>query len=1305
MRRVFITLGPLLLALGACSDNFDTSHTHPARGTIGEEVFGVFCDRLAGQMLREDLSGASFHGVCHKTDGQFASAIDEAALPPVQDGLTDVNGKPVSLADQQAARAHAVARIGALVRRRGDLITALDAVFPDVDVPVLDLGNADPASTCKPATAGGGVRALGPEVSDMLARMTDLYNDDTLPASSRSLARVLDYFRTSPEAQATVARFVGRKGYRPLDIDIGMARPAMGYPGFRSLATETLRLMSFDSDPYAPNAPRNPDGSRQRVPGAGYGAFSKLLEVAHQELRTSTVDPALTPLTFNVDSQLGFTHISRPRSNTELATALLFVQDASFGSGDPLYVVKRDPRGFAALVGPVAAPFVDMDSDGLPDVDALGQFVSTGAEIASPFEVPDGVAASRDSFGRLVSDGKNVFDYVDTSHNFGAQLLSDLHPLSDPAKDVLVNAMGGAYVTLGQRRNVQKNYAPDPGLVDQWNLTHAADDPPPANLGTQPVAVTYSGFDAASAPMADLVYAFGQVLGDRNADELLAYTRVLMTEHNAAMAALVGDALAFKDTANKHSEAQLLAKSPLWDNVLDVAAQITQDRALLEDLLTALGDPAVASTGDLAAHLMQYVDQISYDRNDINNETVNLTTGDHSPPKTPVDRSKADSGANRSDFQRLIDMVVDEDGVTMCNKQGAIVHAKGVPLAGSLDLPLTGSYAECEVLKVDNLTKFYFDAIVGKASFYFRPSILRNGIIGIGAATVDTIQQSTGLQGFWDPPDSKTFRPMPTLLNRMVHFDLANDTQNVTTRAFMNDLVGPNVGTATCPERVITDPVPDAPDAASDGLIHGLRSCAEGDWLNQRHTDVLFLMEQWDSLKILAPLIKPFADHNREDLLIGLFRAFHRSYQSDKGTASECSSDVTAANYCSKSGAVTYEPLLVEALPAGIFHSLNDLTNILKTAGVARCTQIDAVTKNCLQASPVNGITVMADVAETLVNPDHAKEVGLLDRAGNVTAMRNDGTPNAQVTPIYLVLQALQNIDDAFAADAKDPANADRLSKWHAARSAIADQFLGVTRTGGAAAFANPMMTKLTPNLIDLLRAQLWAHCPDALVAPYPRCDWARTELINKFSDTLQGPTVASSMDLFDVVRKDDGARRELEAFLQYITDPASKNQALPSMRAAMVDGMQIMQNDNDLVPFYHIMAQALTNTVRDDQGNVVQASVVDSTTSLLSRMAAHAREADGTPNCSREVDPNQILTIVLKNIVTPMKGPAGQVEKTPYDVIVDVIGDVNRADPTQIGRLEPTDFASVSSEVSDFLVNKERGLEQFYQIIKNGTQ
>lgn len=116
----------------------------------------------------------------------------------------------------------------------------------------------------------------------------------------------------------------------------------------------------------------------------------------------------------------------------------------------------------------------------------------------------------------------------------------------------------------------------------------------------------------------------------------------------------------------------------------------------------------------------------------------------------------------------------------------------------------------------------------------------------------------------------------------------------------------------------------------------------------------------------------------------------------------------------------------------------------------------------------VSGITVFADATESLFSASRAKEVALKDRKGQSTGKRNDGSDTPQVTPLYLVLQALSGIDDAFAEAIKDPADKDRLAKWRAARSTLVDQFLKVNGTGASATFQNPAMTKLGPTLIDL---------------------------------------------------------------------------------------------------------------------------------------------------------------------------------------------------------------------------------------------
>jgi hypothetical protein len=140
------------------------------------------------------------------------------------------------------------------------------------------------------------------------------------------------------------------------------------------------------------------------------------------------------------------------------------------------------------------------------------------------------------------------------------------------------------------------------------------------------------------------------------------------------------------------------------------------------------------------------------------------------------------------------------------------------------------------------------------------------------------------------------------------------------------------------------------------------------------------------------------------------------------------------------------------------------------------------------------------------------------------------------------------------------------------------------------------------------------------------------------------------------------------------------------------------------MVPFYHLMSSAMAPTTTDAQGNL-QRGVVDATTALLARVAGRAYDANNVEICANELDPDAVLNVALAHLVTPMTGSNGQPTETPLEVIIDTIADVNRAAPGAMTKLQGTDYANMANELSEFLLDDQRGLEQFYQIVRNGTE
>jgi hypothetical protein len=678
-------------------------------------------------------------------------------------------------------------------------------------------------------------------------------------------------------------------------------------------------------------------------------------------------------------------------------------------------------------------------------------------------------------------------------------------------------------------------------------------------------------------------------------------------------------------------------------------------------------------------------------------------------------------------LMRFLKAIYDTQGVAACNKQDAKLHVKGLP-----DIPFL-SFKECEVFKIDDLARFYVQSI-GDA-YHNAPAKrrdlngnevdnlpppgtihMRSGLLS-AVSSGSLIEDSSGITGMYDAVGGvfglgAVIAPKPSFLNRLVLFDQKNDSKNDMTKLFVSDLQGEHMGTNACPERIIDDPVQDE-QTAPDGKVHGLRNCPDGMWLDQRDKDSLYSLEHFNFYAAIKPLVTAFIRHNREDLFLSLSAAIYKYMPNQDATAEECKG--AGGKDCPRDNAVSYEPIIAEAFGGDIVPALGELVKVLDTMNVKSCDgALDA--NGVCPADSVkfnSGIDVLAATTRAALDPDRAKRLKLTDRQGNPGTTKNDGSPVPQVTPAYLLTNALLGIDIAFDKyEEQNPKDTDRRVGWRRARSQLVDQFLGVNGIKSNSTFANPTIAKMSPVIIDMLRSQLWAHCPGTFLSPlddsasHPSCDWARTELVQKASDSLAGPLATTGIDVMDAMRKDPEARREMEKMLEYLVDSSSQNDALASVLASANDMLQILRDDQNLIPLLKVAAAAVDGSKYDDQGRLTEKSLIDAQMALLARMNGKYFDEGGKEICTKEVDPNQVLVAIMSRAVTPIKDGdfKGQ---TPLEVIIDVIADVNRVDPTQKyeGTLHQDDYANMSKNVVDFLIDPQNGLEQFYEVVRNGLK
>lgn len=1309
----------MLLALVAaatcgagCSD-FDVKRATPPRGSLGRELYTLVCDRVGAQALREDVTGASYHAACHAdADGRFADKVDAAALPELDPEARDTAGKPVPLETQKARRAHRIARVEAVARRRDDVIAAFDAAFPEQRIAIKDVGNPDPAKSCDPPGEGrSGEADLREEVALTLGRLVDLYNDDTIPHLTRSLARVMDDLEQSDEAKAALARFDARRGYRPADVAMGVAEPALGYPHLADLANALLRLLAADSDPYGPREGGKP------TPGAAHDALVKLLEITREEMRTAEPSPtpgALTVTPDVVDPLLD--RLSRPRGNLEAARALLLTEDKAYTSGSPRWITLRDARGLAAVPldrGALPAPFVDATGpaggpDGLPDVDPLGRFVTVGVAAPTPFEPastllagPGGTpAVPRDAFGRFVDGSRTRFAYVDLNASFIGAVLRDVTPLVE--RRHMVDLLGGFFVAAGARDTREattRTYPADPRAAKRWSLAHGG-APAPGGIENAPVNVKYRAFRDDDSPLLDLVWAVGQVLGHPSADDTLALVQRLASEHPQTLARLVGVGLEIKRIADAHPEAKIPDASTLWDDLLDVIVKMAQRPKLFEDLIRAFGRDETVELADVFATYMTRRDELTYDRANLNGPAFNKMTGRVTPMITPVDRARPDVGTNRSALQRFMQLLHDANGLAACTKDDAVAHVQwnGIAMDYPTDfaaraacLTLTGSLPpsklpRCGILRFDNVAELILDVALGRAKFDIRDRCLarlvESPLTGFVGGADAFLEEISGIKGF-------NLHPTVNGVARFAFFDtphdgLPGDAQNPKTRRFLTDLLDP-VPSKVCRLTPFTD---------TDGKVIPLRECSSfADTLRGRDDNALFPLEQMDFIRRVQPLAAAFGDNGGNLLFVDLFDALHVHWGSSAVPTSVCDPKAprSDARWCSQDGAVSYEPLLAEAITkADLFPALHDSVAVLSAMKIPHCDTFDAKTKTCTKVTERDGVTVLAEAARALVDP--TKNPGLTKRDGDRSATRNDGTKNAQVTPVYLLTDALVGFDRAFAGRVSAGGD-DRLPGWRAARSALVDTFFAVDGAGKDAKLANPAVRRALPDILRVVRAQTRAHCPD----PTAPCAWATSELPGKTRDVVTGPMFAATLDLLDAIRSDERARAELERMLVHLFTGAPRDASL----AALADVLQVFDDDENVTALLHVLADAAGPEVRDaSTGKVVERGMASALIEVLARVFAEARSADGARRCDREIDPNRTFLHVLRRLTAP----AAPGKASPLEVLIDVAADVNRRSPEDTTKLTPDDYGSIAHEVSEFCTHPSRGLEQVYEVIRQAT-
>ena len=1053
--------------------------------------------------------------------------------------------------------------------------------------------------------------ALLTPLENFLEALVALYDDDTMSDVMKKTATLLNSMASDPGFASAVARTQSRAGYRAPALSGGIAPSVMRYPQLDAMLGTTLDLIH---DPGTDGSPA----------GIANTEFHALLDATSMELQgaAAVASPSAADRTL------------------ALAVQLLLTPTLDNGDGTARPAVLRDWRGMAQLDAGVVAPFVDKDGDGLPDIDANGNFVDKNGkklDIARPFAPLAGDTAKRDAQGRLTdAKGNFIYGYVDLDPSMLAAVLRETPPLLDPAKDTVFGLAWGAGALLGARVPQTRSYT----------------------VGGKSVAYKYNGYDTTDSALLDMFYAFVQILGDMNAEDVLTIGKTLLTTYESPTARVIAAMFDANDRGKAHAEATIPATSDIFDELVPIVVRALRVPGLMADLMDAMTDPHVKGLAAMFAAQMTNNTQFILDQN---------SQAAGGAWTSPVDRTQPDSDYNRSIMQRMAHLIHDANNVKMCNKPGATLGLCG------LTVPFV-SFDACNLFEIDDLALFYVLSMAdpsvttsssAKSSRYattyskvsFREQLTSGVVQSLmpDSGFTDSILGSscgTNISGFGRFPTSAA-------LNRVLFIDQSHQSD------FINGTMDPT-------------------------------RCSDGDRFIDAHNNTIFGWEKpipsnpsgfandsfYDAVR---PVVTAFAKHdeclsyndagvcvkaqNAAKIFVDMMSLLHEhwaSMQSTVGGKQYQSTSPHAPRYSTGDGVVTYEPLIAE-----ILGQADLVPAVLALAPTLNTMTIDG-TSSTAKARPV-----LLSSASYLLDPKAQGSLTYRDGSTSTATMSDGTTPAGHVTPYYLIADAFAKKRAQLAA-----APGAQAGSWKGATSTLVDLLFTVDNNNGTRQLHNRHMHGVTIVLVDFIKDRLTAHTQAGDLDM-----WLSTTLVKNLADTLSGPAPAALIDFTAKLETQPKALTQLYSLLNYLVGGTGDAQ-FSVLLATTADLLQAMLDDKNLVPIAHSAGAAVDRTN----------GVVDAQLSLLNRSRAF------DPNCPAQGGKQCTLTTVLANLYANRGAKA----QPPISDLADSIGEVNRTSPGAGLNVDYTaaDYVSILKTTADFLTSESDGFLRFVDIVKcrNGS-
>lgn len=435
-------------------------------------------------------------------------------------------------------------------------------------------------------------------------------------------------------------------------------------------------------------------------------------------------------------------------------------------------------------------------------------------------------------------------------------------------------------------------------------------------------------------------------------------------------------------------------------------------------------------------------------------------------------------------------------------------------------------------------------------------------------------------------------------------------------------------------------------------------------------------------------------------------------YDSPNNTSAQ-NTDPKAPNFRYLTNLVSYEPLLADAADDGFvddprvdlsaFDSANQHLGILyQTFDVLEV--LDALDFG----DGRDGIDVASDLTEHLLSAqagcagdtgdrrvvdgkgpcERALEgaSGVRDpityRDGRQTVCWNDGRcfdgkeePKHFVSPLYIALDAIAEIDDRIVADPEvDEA-------FNDAMSAIIDTYAQVKNDKLVDRRLRALLIVGSEFMRDRIASEREAGTLDEL----------GEDMLSDTIEIVQNPVFAGGLDMLQAMLEHEDALDELTRFSFALLDDSGGQKNLRDLLAAAADLVQSLPGDGGTTALLRVLGA----TMIPDVGKLVaKGGDLNPDKAVESGMLWHNMTLSRD---TVEKDEKDTLPAVLSNLVESSE----ERPYTPLETIVDAVMAINRRDPAETGVLSARDWGNVATRLAEVMLDERRGFERLYKLVQ----